>query len=983
MIVLRLFLLIAFLASSSCVYFNTYYNAKKYFRQAEKARKKQKAEQAALGDSRVNTLRSPQGDRRLYDQAAQKAWDVVEKYPESDLVDDAAFLMGRAFYWQGNYLQAIRTFKDLEEKFPDSEYYDRARYWRALCYEAQEDDQAKELFRSLSSTGTGEVSYQSGYRLGEIEFAAENYVAAAQEYQSTLDAFPKADIRAELYLRLGESLFALEDSMRYDESLAAFAQVRRESPTTEVEYKARLNRGQVFYAEGDVESALKTYTALLKESRFRPFEGQTRLAIGQYYQDRHLLDEALREYEQVRDDFPQSEPSAMALYRTGLLYLQEYGDTERADEYFKEIREEKGNSSAAVLGQRILKDMAELERLRQRIHRADSLAAVNAGTVDTSAVAGAGLDSLAVLETGLVDSLAAAKREPVDSLAVAGAGLDSLAVLETGLVDSLAVVSQMDSSQRGEEAASWFFEKLQEGGGKALSSADEEVMDDLFAMAEIFRHKIEQPDSAAHYYTEITRRFPDSDQVLRALYAIAWVHLELKEDMAGSRPYLERVIEEYPASEHANAARRYLDQEIQVTAEELAAAEFVDIEQLWVRDADALHTYVPLLDSLSRKYPTTQVAARAAFLAARQYENIRGDSLEAERRYERLLEDFPSSRFAKLVKERRESQSTGVLAKLERGIRSLIGGSKPGERIEIIAVEPDSADSVFLARKHFRFALRAYLRGEQETALEQCELSLEQMERNPDALYYKGNILSEQGYIQDAIDQYNQVLHYDGNHLGVNYRLFATYVSEGVADSANHYLHQIINKDARNFQIQYLVEEHPELRPSEREDQDMYTLESLELQPPQDNLVLRQGELLLQELPLVRKMVLPQYPKEAEGDSAEVILDILVGRDGRAETIEVFKGEELFREAAVEAARNYLFYPAEGRPTGRDENKVRIWVELVVPVRPNGSVVSNQEYTTIDGDADTEALPDSSFQDTVLALPELPDNLDNFEVQQE
>ncbi len=989
MIVLRCLLIISLLDFSACVYFNTYYNAQKYFRQAEEARKKQESEHLELGDSRTSTKRGSRGGSRgphgLYEQAAEKAWSVMEKYPESDLVDDAAFLMGRAFYWQGNYLYAIRTFKDLEDKFPASEFYDRARYWRALCYEAQGDPQAKELYHSLLSAGQGRVAYQSGYRLGEIAFEEEDFPAAIQEYQNTLEAFPKADLRAELYLRLGEALVALEDSSRYDESLKAFAQVRKESPSTEVEYKARLNKGRVFYAKRDVESALETYTRLLKESRFRPFEGQTRLAIGQYYQDRHLLDEALGEYEQVRDDFPQSEASAMALYRTGLLCLQEYGDTERAEEYFKEIQAEKSGSEASVLGQRILKDMAELERLRVRIHKADSLAMVS----------GVGADSLAALQAGSADSLAVVA--PVDSLQVGsrldslqvGSRLDSLQVgsrldsLQVGSrLDSLQVGSRLDSNQSGEEPAAWFFEQSQKEAGETALSQDKEVLEDLSSMAEIYRHKIEQPDSAAHYYQEIIRRFPNSDQVLRALYAVAWIHQEMKEDPEAARPHLEHIVEAYPASEHANAARRYLGGEVQITAEELAAAEFVRIEQVWVDDTNAIEAYVPLLDSLSQDYPGTRVGAQAAFRAAWSYENIRGDTLEAQKRYERLLEEFPGSHFAQLVEDRRANQDAGVLTKLERGIKAISGGFRPGERIEIIAVEPDSADSVVLARKHFRFALRAFLRGELDSAREQCELSLEQRERNPNVHYYLGNILLEGGYIQDAIDQYHQVLHFESNHLGAHYRLFAAYVTEGVADSANHYLHWIINKDSRNFQIQYLVEEHPELRPSEREEVDIYTLESLNLVPPEDNLFLRRSELGLEELPLVRKMVLPVYPGEAGGDSAEVILDILVGRDGRPETVEVFKGEEPFRQAAVAAARDYVFYPASRRARRDEEKEARVWVELVLWVKPGEALASEEGHSVITGNMGAEAAPDSVFQDTISVLSETPNKTEDLQVQQ-
>ena len=55
----------------------------------------------------------------------------------------------------------------------------------------------------------------------------------------------------------------------------------------------------------------------------------------------------------------------------------------------------------------------------------------------------------------------------------------------------------------------------------------------------------------------------------------------------------------------------------------------------------------------------------------------------------------------------------------------------------------------------------------------------------------------------------------------------------------------------------------------------------------------------------------PIYPAEADGDSAEVILDILFAADGLPERGEVFEGDEPLAAAAVEAARQYVFFPAE------------------------------------------------------------------------
>ena len=145
-----------------------------------------------------------------------------------------------------------------------------------------------------------------------------------------------------------------------------------------------------------------------------------------------------------------------------------------------------------------------------------------------------------------------------------------------------------------------------------------------------------------------------------------------------------------------------------------------------------------------------------------------------------------------------------MIEKLERELKSVGGTFAPGEYIDLIAVEPDSADSVILSQKHFRFGLRAYNRGLLDRAREEFELSIEQQQRNPDALHLLGNVLWQQGYPGDAIDRYQEVLRFNGNHLGVRYSMFGVYVAEGVADSANHYLSIIVNQDRSNPQVQFL-----------------------------------------------------------------------------------------------------------------------------------------------------------------------------------
>ena len=173
------------------------------------------------------------------------------------------FLMGRSFYWRGEYLRAVQSFRDLEVNFPASEYFDQARYWRALCMEQQRVyDQAQQVYRTLlkKQRKTLRLWRDGGW---EIAYQTEDYIAAVQEHQSALDAFPGAKIRAGLLLNLGAALLALDDSTRYQEAEQAFRESLREGPDRDQKYRALLNGGRVRYLLGDVEGALDVYEDLL------------------------------------------------------------------------------------------------------------------------------------------------------------------------------------------------------------------------------------------------------------------------------------------------------------------------------------------------------------------------------------------------------------------------------------------------------------------------------------------------------------------------------------------------------------------------------------------------------------------------------------------------------------------------------------------------------------------------------------------------
>jgi len=90
----RLFFLILLLPG--CIYYNTFYNAKKYH------------------------------EEENYNRSIEKCEKVLNKYPKSAYVDDAIFLMGKNYYYLKNFDEAKKNFKRIVDFFPNSLFKDES-----------------------------------------------------------------------------------------------------------------------------------------------------------------------------------------------------------------------------------------------------------------------------------------------------------------------------------------------------------------------------------------------------------------------------------------------------------------------------------------------------------------------------------------------------------------------------------------------------------------------------------------------------------------------------------------------------------------------------------------------------------------------------------------------------------------------------------------------------------------------------------------
>ena len=198
------------------------------------------------GESQLNKSR--------YDEARTAFRKVAERHPQSSYAPRARFLIGEAFYREGQFDKAIKEFEGFMAFYPRHQIADLVQYRLSMSYYDQmkpvEQDQnitvkGIESFKKLvrdypdsryASDALAKIDVCRG-RLAQKELWVATYylnqgtpVAARQRLEQLLKEYPRSLVIPEALFRLGE-VYAIEG--RAQESQDTFRRVSDEYPFSE------------------------------------------------------------------------------------------------------------------------------------------------------------------------------------------------------------------------------------------------------------------------------------------------------------------------------------------------------------------------------------------------------------------------------------------------------------------------------------------------------------------------------------------------------------------------------------------------------------------------------------------------------------------------------------------------------------------------------------------------------------------------------
>jgi len=274
--------------------------------------------------------------RGQYPQAVQTYDRLLQKYPESVLSAQAVYQKADAWAQSGDCQTALTQFQEFVTRFPGDPNAGPALLRLADCalkigdsekaiwalqrvwFYYADSPEAPAAQKNLQQLGASGVSIpapasEARYQRGRILFDAARYDEAAVEFKALLAAGEPGN-RDDLSLKLGETLIQLK---QYDDANRVLEDLARRSGRPDLLTSALFWMGRVAIRQGDEGRFLQIERKLAERFPTSPDRAKLLFMIGDYYEDRRQIEQALKMYHRIIDETPGDPSAEDAVWRIG------------------------------------------------------------------------------------------------------------------------------------------------------------------------------------------------------------------------------------------------------------------------------------------------------------------------------------------------------------------------------------------------------------------------------------------------------------------------------------------------------------------------------------------------------------------------------------------------------------------------------------------------------------------------------------------
>ena len=685
---------------NTVAYFNAYYNAKKIFDDAE-------AEVLASKSSLKTKAQTPNQPATTGSTAKQKFTTVIDKcsnilsfYPNSSLVNDALFLIGKSFFYQEEYVKAERKFTELMAKKPSASLAFQGQLWLVKALEKESKlDEATSVGQDLATTaaaaGYNNIAGEAHVKLGDIAVTQKNTDNAIAEYMKAVEVSNDGAMQANAELRAGDLYFSIPD---YEKAAAAYLGVQKHSPDDYTLYQSQVQAAIALRRAGKTDESAAILRKMQKNYMFLDNRGTIQYELAKTLERAGNFDEAVDWYRLTDTTSSKTEPGAKAAFELGRLYQYTMGN-------YKDARI--AYSHATVGGSPELtadatKKVAAFDnyyRLQMQYLKLDSILAIY--DVDSMWVV---RDSNKVISSAPATAEHALDAEPrsVRSRRALASGAKDSSIV--GAKDTLMIAQKADSTLASRDSAKVLAHKDSLGAkGIPAGSGAQRIIpkpkkDTLIAsignlsylLGESFYTDLDVPDSAFYWINQALKLGIDSAKTPRAWYVLAEVARgDSAKKYGNEKDLYKKILDKYPTSTFAEQARIALGFKPTPSRVDPAVQLYAVADSLTYAGK-----YKEAVDTLGRiitEFSQSALVPKSRFLMAWLYENHLSLPDSAASEYRTLAEKFGTTRFGQAALKRVPPTEAPPAPPLDSTKKSLPDSLKSARGSEVKKQAADSS----------------------------------------------------------------------------------------------------------------------------------------------------------------------------------------------------------------------------------------------------------------------------------------------------
>lgn len=350
---LKIFFIFLILISSSCAYFNTYYNAQEYFKEAETLRLEKEGEQIPISAI------------EKYGKSIKKSNKVITEFPESKFKNSAILLMAKSQFYRDEYDSSIDNLKIIT-KIGTKEQKEEAKYWIALCKWKKGNMQASidELKLLVNLKKNNYVKSRAYLSLADIFKELKKPEESIIYLQSAINITKNRNQKGVISNKLAEMAYEKND---LDLALKGYENVISFSLSKKYIENAHLQILRIYRVQKKYKKATRKIKSMLTDDKFKSISGNLELELVELYKSQGETSEVEARLETIVNNYQRTLVSAEAYFLLGQIYTKEKWNLSKAKEFFTQVNKESSKSIYSSLAKGKIDAISLYEKTQEEI----------------------------------------------------------------------------------------------------------------------------------------------------------------------------------------------------------------------------------------------------------------------------------------------------------------------------------------------------------------------------------------------------------------------------------------------------------------------------------------------------------------------------------------------------------------------------------------------------------------------------------------